>query len=213
MSPSPNSVLGGDLPGQEASPERAERDEADAELLEDRQDLLLGLAPEQGVLALQRGHRLDGVGAADGAGAGLGHPEVAHLAGLDELLDRARDVLDRDVGVDAVLVEQVDRVGAQPPQRPVDGGADVLGSAVHAAGLRAVLVEVEAELGGDDDLVAHRLERLADELLVVERAVDLGGVEERDAAVDGRAHEVDHLRARRPRPEGLAHAHAAEAER
>ena len=59
------------------------------------------------------------------ADAGLGHPEVVDLAGLDELLDGAGDVLDRDVGVDAVLVEQVDGVGPQPTQRAVDGGADV----------------------------------------------------------------------------------------
>ena len=123
---------------------------------------------------------------------GLGQAEVAHLAGVDELLDGAGDVLDGDVRVDAVLVEQVDGVGAQPPQRAVDGGADVLGPAGDA-GLVAVLVEGEAELGGDDDLVADRLERLADELLVVERAVDLGGVEEGDAAVDRGAQERDHL--------------------
>ena len=66
--------------------ERAERHEADAELLEGGSIRLLGLAPEERVLALQRGHRLDGVGAADGRGAGLGHAEVPDLAGLDQFL-------------------------------------------------------------------------------------------------------------------------------
>ena len=126
MSPSPNCGRGGDLTGQEPAPERAERHEADAELLEGGQDLVLGLAPEQGVLALQRGDGLHGVGAADRVDAGLGHPEVVDLAGLDELLDGAGDVLDGDVRVDAVLVEQVDGVGAQAPQGAVDGGADVV---------------------------------------------------------------------------------------
>ena len=211
MSPSPNWVVGGDLAGQEPAPERAEGHEADAELLEGGQDLVLGLAPEQGVLALQRGDGLDGVGAADGVDAGLGHPEVADLAGLDELLDGAGDVLDGDVGVDAVLVEQVDGVGAQAAQRAVDGGADVVWPAADA-GLLAVLVEGEPELGGDDDVVADRLERLADELLVVEGAVDLGGVEQGDAPVDRGPEERDHLVARRSRAERLAHAHAAEPE-
>ena len=36
-------------------------------------------------------------------------------------------------------------------------------------------------------------ERLAHQLLVRERAVDLGGVEEGDAALDGRADQRDHL--------------------
>ena len=57
------------------------------------------------------------------------------------------------------------------------------------------VVEVEAELRRDHDLVADRRERLADELLVRERAVDLRGVEERDAALDRRADERDHLAA------------------
>ena len=38
--------------------------------------------------------------------------------------------------------------------------------------------QLEAELGGDHHLVADRLQRLADHLLVRERAIDLGGVEE-----------------------------------
>ena len=115
--------------------------------------------------------------------------------------------------VDAVLVEQVDGVGAEPAQRAVDRLADVLGSAGQP-GLATLLVEREAELRGDDDLVAHGREGLADELLVDVRAVDLGGVEERDPAVDGGAQQVDHLAAvARVRAEALAHAHAAEPER
>jgi hypothetical protein len=67
---------------------------------------------------------------------------------------------------------------------------------------------------GDDDLLAHGREGLADEFLVAIRAVDLGGVEEGDSAVDRGAQQVDHLAAvARVRAEALAHAHAAEPER
>ena len=175
--------------GEEALAERAEGHEADAELEQGRQDLGFGFAPPQGVFALQRGDRLDGVGAADDVDAGFGQAEVGDLAGVDELLDGAGDVLDRHVGVDAVLVEQVDAVDVQPAQGVLDGGADVLGAAVQAGG--AAAVEGEPELGGDHDLVADRSQRLADELLVGERPVDLGGVEEGDAEVDGGADERD----------------------
>jgi hypothetical protein len=96
------------------------------------------------------------VGAADGVDAGFGHPEVADIAGVDQLLDGAGDVLDRDVRVDTVLVEQVDGVGAQATQGAIDGDADVVGPAGDT-GLVAVLVEGEPELGGDDDVVADRL--------------------------------------------------------
>ena len=73
-------------------------------------------------------------------------------------------------------------------------------------------IEPEAELGGDHHLAAERSERFAHELFVRERAVDFGGVEERDAAFDGRADQRDHLLLVRGRAVAEAHAHAAEAE-
>jgi hypothetical protein len=115
------------------------------------------------------------MGAADRAGRGLRHAEVAHLAGLDQLAHGAGGVLNRHVGVDAVLVKHVDVVDAQPSQRSVHSGRDVLGAAGQA-GLLTVIVEREAELRGDDDLVAYRYEGLADDLLVGERATYLSGV-------------------------------------
>ena len=84
-------------------------------------------------------------------------------------------------GVDVVLVEQVDVVDTQASQRPCDCGLDVVGAAGQA-GLLTVVTEREAELRGDDDLVAYRCERLTDDLLVGERAVRLGGVEEAHVA-------------------------------
>jgi len=54
-----------------------------------------------------------GVGAADRGRGGLGEPEVADLAGVDEFADGARDVLDRHVRVDAMLVEQIDPIRPQ----------------------------------------------------------------------------------------------------
>ena len=125
------------------------------------------------------------------AGAGLGQAEVAYLAGPYQLADGARDVLDRHVGVDPVLVEEVDRVGAQAAQGGVGDAPDLLGSAVESDGL--AVLDAPAELGGDHDLVADRGERFTDEFLVDVGAVDLGGVEERDAAFDGAADHGDHV--------------------
>ena len=121
-----------DLPGEEALAQRAERDEADAEFLERRQDLRLRLPPPQRVLALEGRDRLDRVRAADRLHARLGQAEVLHLALPDQLLHRAGHVLDRHVRVDAVLVEQVDAVGPEPLERRLDDLPDVLGPAVQA---------------------------------------------------------------------------------
>ena len=58
-----------------------------------------------------------------------------------------------------------------------------LSSPVHLG--PPVRVGLEPELGGDHHLPAERGEGLAHEFLVGEWAVDLGGVEERDASFDG----------------------------
>jgi hypothetical protein len=70
--------------------------------------------------------------------------------------------------------------------------------------------QVEAELRGDHDSIAHGLERLAHELLVRERPVHLRCVEEGDAAFDGRPDQADHILAVGKRRVALTHAHAAE---
>jgi len=77
--------------GQEALAERAERDEAVAEFVKGRQDLLLG---------------------------------------FDQLSDGSGDILDGHFRIDSVLVEQIDAVDAEAPQRIVHGLPDVFGCAV-----------------------------------------------------------------------------------
>ena len=58
-------------------------------------------------------------------------------------------------------------------------------------------VEGEAELGGDDDLIADRRQGHADKRFVGERAVDLGGVEEGDAEADRVTDQGDAVLSRR----------------
>ena len=123
----------------------------------------------------------------------------------------AGDVLDRHVRVDAVLVEEVDgsilsRLSDPSATRLMCSGRLFSPSAFPSG------VDVEAELGGDHHLVAEGREGLADELLVGERAVDLGGVEEGDAALDGRPDQRDPVPLVRGRAVAEAQAHAAEAE-
>ncbi len=108
--------------------------------------------PER-VLALHRADRVHGVGAANGPLAGLGQSEEAHFPLAHEVGHRADDILDGHRGVDAMLVEQVDPVGAEAFERRVDHLANVRRPAVEAG--NGALVEREPELGGDDDAVAR----------------------------------------------------------
>ena len=67
-------------------------------------------------------------------------------------------------------------------------------------------------LRSDDHLSPEGREGFAHEFFVRERAVDLGGVEEGDAALDGRPKQLDHLLPVLGRTVAEAHPHAAQAE-
>jgi hypothetical protein len=103
---------------------------------------------------------------------------------LHQLGHRADRLLNRRAGVYPVLIIKVDCIDPQPLQRSFDGAADIGRAGVDTGDL--VAIEFEAELGRDDQLVALPLDRLADQLLVLEGAIDLRGVEEGDAEVDPR---------------------------
>ena len=111
--------------------------------------------------------------------------DVAGLAGPDHVVQRVHRLLDRGARIEAVDLVQVDMVLAQAAQRRVDRGHDVLARqplavlAVHRA---------HPDLGGQDVLLARReqlLEQRPGEDLARASVVDVGGVEERDATLDG----------------------------
>ena len=127
---------------------------------------------------------MSGVGAADVGDAGFGKTEEPDLSLPDEIADRAGNVVDRDRGVDPVLIEEVDVIGLEPAQRAVHGFANVPRPAVPVSPDLLAALDAKAEFGRDHDLVATAFERPAEELLVGERPIDLGGVEEGAAELD-----------------------------
>ena len=114
---------------------------------------------------------------------GFGQAEMLHLAFRDQLPDRAGHILDRHVGIDPVLVEQIDDFDAEPLQRGVGNSRGYARAGCSCPAL--AVLDAEAELGGDHHLVADRPQRLADNLLIGEGTVDLGRVEEGHAPIDG----------------------------
>jgi hypothetical protein len=147
------------------------------------------------------------------AGADVAQAEVLHLALGDQVADHAGDLLDRNGGVGDVLVEEVDVVAPQVAQAVLGDLADVFRAAVEG-GAERLGGHVEAELGGEDHLVAEVLDRLAEEDLVAAGtgAVQLGGVEEVDPEFVGAADGRDALVLVRGAV-GHGHAHDAQAER
>ena len=147
--------------------------------------------------------------AADGSGSCLGEPEVLDLALGNQLAHGAGHVLDGHGRVDAVLVEQVDGFDAQAAQRSFGDPPDLLGPGIGA--LHPPVHDVPAELRGHLHLVADRRDRLTHEFLVDVGAIDLGGVDERDALVHGVPDHVDHVVAV-SRVGAVAHGHPHRAE-
>ena len=90
-------------------------------------------APEERILALQCGHRLHGVGAANGLRAGLRQPEVFDFAFRDQVLDRPCDIFDRNVQVDAMLIVKIDRIDLKTLERGLRNLLDVFRTAVEAS--------------------------------------------------------------------------------
>ena len=103
--------------GEEAAGEDAVGGDADPELAAGGEDLLLDSAREERVLDLQVGDRVHRVRATNRLRPDLGEADVADVARLHQLRDRADGLLDRHVGEDAAGPVDVDVVGAEPAER------------------------------------------------------------------------------------------------
>ena len=133
---------------------------------------------------------------------------MSDLARLDQALHRAPGLLDRHRAIDAVLVVEVDHVDAESAQRRVARLDHVLRGAVDADE-RTVGAALVPELRGEHDVVAAALDGATDQLLVRERTVHVGGVEEVDAGVQGFVDGRERLGVVADAVE-LTHAHAPE---
>ena len=102
------------------------------------------------------GDGLNRVGSPERLNARLRHPEMPDLALRDQFLDRSRDVLDRHIRIDPMLIEKVDRLNSEAFQRAFDSLPDALRPTGDAAVLAGLEVDVEAELGRNHHLIAHR---------------------------------------------------------
>src|SRR5918992_244563 len=141
----------------------------------------------------------------------LRQPEIAHLALPHEVAHRADGVLDRHRAIHSMLIVQIDVVDAQPRQRGVARGADVLGATAHPEVL-AIRPTHVAELGGEDYALALAPYRPPHEDFVRVRAVHVGGVEESDAQLERAVDGCDRFLIIASSVK-LGHPHAPEAER
>src|SRR5687768_15548366 len=108
-----------------------------------------------------------------------------------------------------MLIEQIDRVDAEPPQRSIDRRTNPLRTAGEA--IHLPVLDVPSELRGDDHALALTAQRAPEQLLIRERPVHLRRIEQRHTEIDGAMDRGDRLLLIRLAIR-LAHAHATEAE-
>lgn len=141
----------------------------------------------------------------------LGYAEVANLAFFDQVGDRAYDIFYGDAVVEATGLIEVDGVDAQAYEGVIDEVFDGDGSEIEAEPL--AVVEDRAEFDADECVVSSAFDGFAYQEFIVAVAIEIAGVEEVDAVVQGLADGGDAfvLVVGGTAPDGR-HAHAAEAE-
>src|SRR5271165_363268 len=201
----------GNLAGQKSLAERPPGDEANPELLAKCELRLLRLAHPQRVVILDGGDWLYGVSLANARDARFRQAEMADLARCNQSSDRVGDILHRHGGVNPMLVQEIDMVGAKALQGSIDDFTNMLGPAIEPDHL-AFVGDLEAELRADQRPIANRLQRFADQFFIDEGPVALGGVEKCNAPINSRTDNGDGFLAIGRRSKAEAKAHAAEAD-
>src|SRR5579871_4005932 len=135
---------------------------------------------------------------------------MTHLTFLDQVFDRTGDVLDGYLGVDAVLVEQIDPIGPEALEGSDGDLTDVLRATVQSFADASVR---ETEFRRDHHLIANRCQRLSEQFLIDEGAIRFGSVEESHAPLDRATDQCNTLRLVDRRTEAIAQPHAAQTDR
>ena len=121
----------------------------------------------------------------DLVGRGFTDAQVADLPGGHGLGHGADGLLDRHRRVDAVEVVQVDAIGSEPAQGPVDRTADAFGSAVEPDRQPEPGQGANTGLSRDDDVIAVPPQSRAQDGLAGAATVHLGRVEQSDPGFKG----------------------------
>src|SRR6266545_40286 len=196
--------------GEESTAQGAEGDEPDAEFSHRGQDLPFRVTRPERILGLESRDWMDRVRSPDRLRRSLREAEISNLALVNEIGHRADRLLDRRPRVDSVEIVEVDVVDAEPLERCLARPPDMCRAAVYAS-VAWFIGANEAEFRGQYDILAAARDRPADELLVGEGTIHIGGIEEVHSELQRAMDRLDRLDL-----VGLSvdfrHAHAAQAD-
>ena len=156
------------LAGQQAARKRAPDQDPEALVDRERYQFVLRLAGLQRVVDLlaDEPRQAEPFRGAEGLhqlpGGVVGGTDVAHLALLDQQVERPERLLERGLAVPLVHLVQVDVVGAEAAQARLAAGDDVLAG---KAGVVRAVSHRHPHLGGDEHPVPAAGQHLAEDLL------------------------------------------------
>ena len=134
--------------------------------------------------------------------------DVAHFPRANEIIQGAQRLVDRDLRVGAMELVEINIVGLKALQ----GGVTLLDdmTSIIAGRQDIIFVHTAVDLGRQHNPMAFAvaLQRLADHCFAAAARIDVGGIEEVDAGLNGAVHDVETLGLRR----GMTEVHAAQAE-
>src|SRR5258707_15796003 len=107
------------------------------------------------------------LGAANSLRGSLGQAEVAHLARAYELGHGTDCLFDRDIGIDAMLIIEIDHIDAEPFQAGVARRAHIRSASVDATYVGVGLAAKDAKFRGQKNFVAKTANRSANQNFVV----------------------------------------------
>jgi hypothetical protein len=110
--------------------------------------------------------------------------DILHLAGRLDVVERADLLGQRHAAAGPMQKQEIDIIGAQLLQALIDRGQEI-----------GMLVVIDPDLGGEEDIAAGNagcLNRFADLSLV---AIDLRGVDMAETELDRLRHDAQHVRA------------------
>src|SRR5205809_5369731 len=98
----------------------------------------------------------------------FGKSPMQNLSLIHKIFDRARNILDRNLRIDAMLIQKIDAVRPQSLQRVLNDELDMVGFAVQPReSLPCLLIDVPSVLRCDPNLITKRLYGLAEDPLVL----------------------------------------------
>ena len=147
------------------------------------------------------------MGAADRLHTRFRKSPILDLSFLDQISYCFGHFLDRYIGVNAMLVEQIDDINFKAFERTFDRLPDMHWLAVKH--LFAVF-NLNAEFGGNDHLSLKWCKSFTHQFFVGKRTVHFGSIKEADATIHSGANQGDHLLFIRSWTITIAHPHTPE---